>query len=60
MKFIYSNDKRDEAISSTGIAAASGRVCGSESVACGRFCGTGPITGGKSLRAKNPGLETSI
>ena len=41
-----SNDKRDEAISSAGIAAASGRVCGSGSAACGRSCGTGSVTEG--------------
>ena len=55
-----SNDKQDEAISSLGIVAASGRICGGGSAVGGRFYGTGNTTGGRSLRAKNPGLETSI
>ena len=55
-----SNDKRDEAISSSSIATASGRICRSGSATSGRFYGTGSTTRGKSLWAKNPGLETSI
>ena len=60
LSFSSSNDKRDEVISSSGIAAALGRICGSGSAVGGRFCGTGSTTGGRSLQAKNPGLETSI
>ena len=62
MEFIISssNDKRDEAISSSSIAAALGRICESGSAADGRFCGTGNTTEGRSLRAKNLSLETSI
>ena len=55
-----SNERRDEAISFLGNAAALGRFCGGGCAFGGRFCGIGKATGGRSLQAKNPGLEMSI
>ena len=43
---LFSSSKLNLSISSAGIAAASGRVCGSGSAACGRSCGTGSVTEG--------------
>ena len=55
-----SNERRDEAISSLRNVAASGRFCGGGCVVGGSFCGIGKATKGRSIQAKNPGLEMSI
>ena len=55
-----SSDRRDEENPSTSITATSGVACGSGSATGRGFCRTGCGTGGRSLQAKNPGLETSI
>ena len=55
-----SNERRDEAISSSGSAAASRRFCGSDCAAGVRFCGISKTIKGRSLLAKKPGLETLI
>ena len=55
-----SNDRRDEAISSFGNAVALGRFHGSGCAIGGRFCEIRKATGGRSLRAKNLGLEMLI
>ena len=49
LSIFSSSDRRHEAISSSGAAAASGKICGS-----------GSATSGRSSQAKKFGRETSI